>query len=64
MDRKPKETIHASSNFPYEMYMDAPVWEVVNAAIDDLVKNGDLVETTRRDYIVGYICKKLGGLLP
>ncbi|MGD0631503.1 MAG: hypothetical protein ABR987_19405 [Terracidiphilus sp.] len=44
--------------------MDAPVWEVVNAAIDDLVKNGDLVETTRRDYIVGYICKKLGGLLP
>ena len=35
----------------------------MDKAIDDLVENGDLTETTRREYIVGYICKKLQHLL-
>jgi hypothetical protein len=36
----------------------------VDEAINDLVKNRDLIETTRRDYIVGYICEKLQRVLP
>jgi hypothetical protein len=32
----------------------------VSKAIDELVKNGDLAETTPHPYIVGYICKKVG----
>lgn len=40
------------------------VWKIVDEAINDLVKNRDLIETTRRDYIVGYICEKLQRVLP
>jgi hypothetical protein len=36
----------------------------VDKAINDLVDNQDLVEATQRDYIVGYICKKLESVLP
>jgi len=32
---------------------------IVEKAIQDLVENHDIVETARRDYIVGTICKKL-----
>jgi hypothetical protein len=31
----------------------------VERAIQDLVENHDIAETTRREYIVGYICKQL-----
>jgi hypothetical protein len=46
------------------MHRGTPVWKLVDKAINDLVENKDLVETTRRDYIVGYICEKLERLLP
>jgi hypothetical protein len=36
----------------------------VDKAIADLVENQDIIENTRRDYIVGYFCKKLERLLP
>lgn len=35
------------------------LWEVVDAALDDLVENQDIQETTRREYIVGYLVKRL-----
>lgn len=59
MDREMKSDRGASSVTPYEVHRDCEVWKVVERAISDLVKNGDLIERTRRDYIVGYICKKL-----
>jgi hypothetical protein len=46
------------------MHRETPVWKVVDNDINDLVENGDITETTRRDYIVGYICKKVQRLLP
>jgi hypothetical protein len=53
----------ASSTYPYEMYRGTRVWKVVEKAINDLVDNKDLVEKTPRDYIVGYMCKKLRGIV-
>lgn len=51
---KPRETGH-----PYQEFMNTSLWETIDKAIDDLVKNRDIQETTDRSYIVGYICKKL-----
>jgi hypothetical protein len=42
---------------PYEQFENTPLWKVINKGIDDLVENNDLEETTRREYIVGYLCK-------
>jgi hypothetical protein len=47
------------STFPYELYRGTKVWLNVEKAIHDLVENRDIVETTSRDYIVGYICKQM-----
>jgi hypothetical protein len=64
VDGKSRTPKVAQSTRPYEIYRGTPVWKVVDKAINDLVENGDLAESTRRDYIVGYICKKLQRLLP
>ena len=44
---------------PYKDLEDTNLWDVVYGAIDDLVKNQDIMENTSRTYIVGYIVKKL-----
>jgi hypothetical protein len=51
---KPKKRKH-----PYDRYKSSQLWKVVDAAIEDLVENNDLSEGTRREYIVGYLCKKI-----
>jgi len=50
----------APSNIhPYSDYEGSPLWKVLSNAIRELVKNGDLSETTAHPYVVGYICKKV-----
>ncbi|MCP3765021.1 hypothetical protein NLX67_22190 [Domibacillus sp. A3M-37] len=44
-------------SYPYEQFEGTPLWEAINKGIDDLVENNDIEETTRREYIVGYLCK-------
>jgi hypothetical protein len=44
---------------PYEKHRGTPLWGIVAKTVSDLVENGDIVETTHRDYIVGYICESL-----
>lgn len=44
---------------PYEMFVGTPLWDVINKGINDLVENKDIEETTNREYIVGYLCKKI-----
>lgn len=56
---KTKRIEEMSSDTPYDVFRGAEIWNVVDKAISDLVKNNDLIENTRRDYIVGYICQKL-----
>ena len=47
------------NDYPYKLFETKKIWKIVNKAIDDLVKNQDIKETTHRRYIVGYICKLL-----
>jgi hypothetical protein len=58
MDTRGSQMSDAANN-PYEMYKQTSLWKTIDEAITDLVENRDIVEMTRRDYIVGYICKKL-----
>ena len=58
-DLKTSEGDPASPTFPYDRYRNTELWRKVEEAIHDLVENQDISETTRREYIVGYICKKL-----
>ena len=41
----------------YSKYETHPLWSLIDKAVSDLVRNGDLEELTRRHYLVGYICK-------
>ncbi len=44
---------------PYAQFKNNPAWSVINQIIGDLVENQDIVETTVRKCIVGYIIKRL-----
>lgn len=60
MDLKTKTNrLSRKQDHPYKALEGSPTWERVDLAISALVKNGDLKETTRREYVVGYICKVL-----
>jgi len=61
---KAQTSTTTSPAFSYDSHRGTDTWRVVEKAIDDLVENNDIAETTRRDYIVGYICKELEELEP
>jgi len=44
---------------PYIKLEGTPLWAAVESAINDLVLNNDLVESTPRPYIVGYLCQRI-----
>lgn len=44
---------------PYTEFEGTKLWRVIDKALDDLVENRDLTETTDRRYIVGYLCKRI-----
>ena len=48
-----------SNEFPYKDLVDSEMWIIIEKAIADLVKNGDIIEQTQRKYIIGYITKKV-----
>lgn len=45
------------NNHPYKALENSILWKIVDKAIEDLVHNKDIKESTNREYIVGYICK-------
>ncbi len=49
------------SSHPYSEFENTEHWKVVDAAIRDLEKNEDVKLETAREYVVGYLCKKLAG---
>jgi hypothetical protein len=55
MEPKPKSKL----SHPYEEFEETELWKALNKGILDLVKNKDLKEITRREYVVGYLCKAL-----
>ena len=46
---------------PYADLERTALWKAIDRAIADLEKNQDLILTTGRDYVVGYICRHLTG---
>ncbi|MES2728426.1 MAG: hypothetical protein V4643_15055 [Bacteroidota bacterium] len=44
---------------PYKEYEQTQLWDIMNKAIDDLIDNQDIELTTRKEYVVGYLCKSL-----
>lgn len=44
---------------PYISFENTELWKKVNQIIDELTENQDIEEKTKREYIVGYICKNL-----
>ena len=46
-------------DFPYSEFLNTSVWDVLDQAIQDLIDNQDIEETTDRKLIVGYILSKM-----
>jgi hypothetical protein len=44
---------------PYKKYEAEPIWAIIERAIRDLSRNGDIQEETDRRYIVGFLCKQI-----
>jgi len=42
---------------PYKELETTPTWRAIDRGIAELVENGDLIESTGREYIVGYLTK-------
>lgn len=54
-----KTRTNRKSKHPYEEFESSRVWKILDKAIRELVENEDIKETTKRVYIVGYLCKKV-----
>lgn len=42
---------------PYKAFEGKSLWKQLDRGISELVQNGDLIEKTPREYIIGYLCK-------
>ena len=49
----------SAKRHPYQQYEKFPIWDALDRAIDELIKNGDVEEQTARQYIVGFLAKSL-----
>lgn len=47
------------SNHSYTEFENTQLWRVIEESLNDLIENRDIVLTTRRENVVGYICKNL-----
>ena len=48
-----------STHHPYASHEDSRIWEVLERALDELVKNQDVMLCTPKEYIIGYLVKSL-----
>jgi len=46
-------------NHPYKEFEGTKLWELIENALDNLIENQDIELTTRKEYVIGYLCKKL-----
>jgi len=44
---------------PYKKFEGSLLWKLVDNSIDKLSNNSDIVEQTKREYIVGLICSEI-----
>jgi|SRR5215203_3703788 len=43
---------------PYENFENTPLWTTVNNSLAELEQNQDIKITTRKELVIGYICKQ------
>ena len=46
-------------NHPYKEFEKTQLWRIINNAVDELIKNQDIELNTRKEYVIGYLCKIL-----
>ena len=46
-------------NHPYIEFEKTPVWKLIDTAIVELERNRDIQLTTKREYVIGYLCQQL-----
>jgi hypothetical protein len=46
-------------NYPYKKYEKTFLWNVLKKAIDELKENQDIEITTKEEYVIGFLCKKI-----
>lgn len=46
-------------NHPYEKYEKTEIWTIVSKALIELQKNQDIEITTKEEYVIGFLCKKI-----
>lgn len=44
---------------PYEEYEGTELWYTLTNAINSLIENQDLEVKTKKEYVIGYICKEV-----
>jgi hypothetical protein len=54
-----QEPSTSTKSHPYEAWEGTKLWSALEAAIAELVENQDLREMTAREYIVGFLAKRL-----
>lgn len=54
-----QEPSTGTKSHPYEAWEGTKVWSALESAIAELVENQDLTEMTAREYIVGFLAKRL-----
>jgi hypothetical protein len=47
------------NNHPYENFEYTPLWAAVSNSLIELEQNQDIKITTRKEYVIGYICKQI-----
>jgi hypothetical protein len=47
---------------PYVKYENTPLWSTIEKAVNELVKNQDIDLTTKKEYVIGYLCKKISDM--
>ncbi len=43
----------------YDEYQNTNLWKKLDEILKDLEENSDIQITTKRDYVIGYLCQKL-----
>jgi hypothetical protein len=46
-------------NHPYEKYEPTEIWVIIRKSLRELEKNNDIVITTHKNYVIGFLCKAL-----
>ena len=44
---------------PYAEFVGTDLWSAISTALNDLELNQDVEITTRREYVIGYLCQRL-----